>query len=189
MTGFCGNDLRKGRRHATRAGPAHGKACVIGNLNADLILYPLQDFPAWGTEVIAGSTDWRPGGIGNTLPCLTSLRVEVSAVANVGQDPIGRELLSTLEEAGVNVEHIERLPNVHTSVSVGLGREDGETQFCDPFGTPGASGHRFGPQASRGLERGPMCSHLRLFPLTMPGFRRDQNADRRTACGGQDGAL
>jgi sugar/nucleoside kinase (ribokinase family) len=78
--------------------------------------------------------DWRPGGIGNILPCLTRLRVKVSAVANVGQDPIGRELLSTLEEAGVNVEHIERLPNVHTCVSVGLGREDGERSFVTHLG-------------------------------------------------------
>jgi ribokinase len=109
-------------------------ACIIGNLNADLILYPLRDFPAWGTEVIVGSMDWRPGGIGNALLCLAGLGVGVTAVANVGQDSIGQELLSTLREAGANVGCIERSPDVRTSVSVGLGREDGERSFVTHLG-------------------------------------------------------
>jgi len=110
------------------------RVCVVGNLNADLILYPLRGFPTWGTEVIVGSMDWRPGGIGNVLLCLARLGVAVSAVANVGQDSIGQELLSTLEEAGVDVNHIERSPDVRTSVSVGLGREDGERSFVTHLG-------------------------------------------------------
>lgn len=27
--------------------------CVIGNLNAHLVLCPLRDFPIWGSELIA----------------------------------------------------------------------------------------------------------------------------------------
>lgn len=109
-------------------------ACVIGNLNADMVLYPLRDFPAWGTEVIASAMDWRPGGIGNALLCLARLGVGVSAIANVGQDSIGSELLSALGETGVDVSHIERSPNVRTAISVGIGREDGERAFVTHLG-------------------------------------------------------
>ncbi len=40
------------------------EVCVTGNLNADLILHPLGDFPAWGTEVVAGLGCWAdPWGV------------------------------------------------------------------------------------------------------------------------------
>jgi len=110
------------------------KVCVTGNLNADLMLYPLGDFPAWGTEVIAGRMSWRPGGIGNALLSLAKLGVEVSVVANVGKDSIGQELLSTLEEAGVDVSHVEHSLNTRTGVSVGFGRKDGERAFVTHLG-------------------------------------------------------
>jgi len=110
------------------------EVCVTGNLNADLILHPLGDFPAWGTEVVADLMSWRPGGIGNVLLCLARLGVGVSAVANVGKDFIGREMLSTLEEAGIDTSHIERSLNVPTAISVGIGREDGERAFVTHLG-------------------------------------------------------
>jgi len=111
-----------------------GQACIVGNLNADLILYPVPDFPSWGTEVIVSSMDWRPGGIANALLCLASLGVGVSGLGNVGQDPIGQELLWMLEEAGVDISCIERSPNSRTALSVGLTREDGERAFVTHLG-------------------------------------------------------
>lgn len=108
--------------------------CVVGNLNADLILYPLRDFPAWGSEVITRNMSWRPGGIANALLCLVKLGVGMSAIANVGDDAIGEELLSGLEKAGIHASHIERSARVPTAVSVGLGREDGERAFVTHLG-------------------------------------------------------
>ena len=35
------------------------EVCVTGNLNADLILHALGDFPAWGTEVITDQMSWH----------------------------------------------------------------------------------------------------------------------------------
>lgn len=108
--------------------------CVIGNLNADLVLYPLRGFPIWGSEVIASHMGWRPGGIGNVLLCLARLGIRVSAIANVGDDAIGQELLSMLEEAGIDISHIERSLDVRTGISVCLGREDGERAFVTHLG-------------------------------------------------------
>ena len=110
------------------------QVCIIGNLNADLVLYPLRDFPAWGTEVLVSSMDWRPGGIGNALLCLARLGVEVSALANVGDDLVGQQLLSTLRTAGVDTGHVERSPDAPTALSVGLGRDDGERAFVTHLG-------------------------------------------------------
>ncbi|MCJ7667633.1 MAG: carbohydrate kinase family protein [Anaerolineae bacterium] len=110
------------------------RVCVIGNLNADLVLSPLEDFPIWGSEVITSHMGWRPGGIGNVLLSLARLGVEVSVIANVGDDAIGQELLSILEEAKVDISHIERSLNVRTGISVCLGREDGERAFVTHLG-------------------------------------------------------
>jgi sugar/nucleoside kinase (ribokinase family) len=110
------------------------EVCVVGNLNADLVLYALEDFPAWGTEVIVEAMDWRPGGIGNALLCLAGLGVGTSAVANVGEDGIGQELLAALAEAGVDTSHVERSAGAPTGVSVGLGRQGGERAFVTHLG-------------------------------------------------------
>lgn len=110
------------------------KACVIGNLNADLIMYPLQEFPAWGTEVIVDAMKSRPGGIGNALLCLARLGVEVSTAANVGGDSMGQELLAALEQVQVDVSHVERSSNASTALSVGLTRQDGERAFVTHLG-------------------------------------------------------
>ncbi len=108
--------------------------CVIGNLDADLVLYPLRCFPVWGSEVIASHMGWRPGGIGNVLLCSARIGVRGSAIANVGDDAIGQELLSTLQEAKVDISHIERSLDVRTGISVCLGREDGERAFVTHLG-------------------------------------------------------
>lgn len=110
------------------------QVCVVGNLNADLVLYPLHDFPAWGSEVITRKMSWRPGGIANALLCLAALGVRASAVANVGNDAVGEELVSGLEEAGIDASHIERSVHVPTAVSVALGRDDGERAFVTHLG-------------------------------------------------------
>jgi len=110
------------------------RVCVIANLNVDLILYPFKDYPTWGSEVIASHMGWRPGGIGNVLLSLARLGVGASAIANVGDDPIGQELLSILEEANIDISHIERSPDVRTAISVCLGRGDGERAFVTYLG-------------------------------------------------------
>jgi len=110
------------------------RVCVIGNLNVDLALYPLKDFPIWGSEVITSHMGWRPGGIGNVLLCLARLGVGVSAIANVGDDAIGQELLSILDDAKIDISHIERSLDARTGISVCLGREDGERAFVTHSG-------------------------------------------------------
>jgi ribokinase len=110
------------------------KVCVVGNLNADLILYPLSDYPAWGTEVVAESMDWRPGGVANALLSLSALGIETTALANIGRDSIGDEMVSILKKSGVDVSFIERSENIRTAVCVGLGREDGERSFVTYLG-------------------------------------------------------
>jgi sugar/nucleoside kinase (ribokinase family) len=110
------------------------KVCVVGNLNADLILYPLRDYPTWGTEVVTKSMDWRPGGVANALLSLSSLGIGATALANIGSDTIGDEMVSILKESGVDVRHVKRSENVRTAVCVGLGREDGERSFVTYLG-------------------------------------------------------
>jgi sugar/nucleoside kinase (ribokinase family) len=110
------------------------KVCVVGNLNADLILYPLKEYPSWGTEVVTKSMDWRPGGVANALLSLSGLGVGATALANIGSDTIGDEMLSILKKSEVDVSHIKRSENVRTAVCIGLGREDGERSFVTYLG-------------------------------------------------------
>ena len=65
-------------------------ACVLGNLNIDLLVDGLQSLPEWGREVIVGSHRRVSSGQAGLLAMgLAALQVDTRLVANVGNDRAG----------------------------------------------------------------------------------------------------
>lgn len=109
---------------------------IVGNVNQDLVLAPVSDYPQWGTESTVAGYALRPGGSGaNTALALAALGVSPALVANVGDDQWGREMISELRRSGIDTSRVRITPGVQTSLSVGITRaEPAERSFITTEG-------------------------------------------------------
>ncbi|GGL11065.1 carbohydrate kinase family protein [Deinococcus radiotolerans] len=82
----------------------HGAAdlLILGNVNVDLILGPLQQWPAEGQEVLVPTLQWRVGGnAGNAALACHALGLDARTVTPVGQDLAGQWLRAQLPAPAV----------------------------------------------------------------------------------------
>lgn len=101
------------------------KLFIIGNVNIDLILGSLEQWPRKGTEVVLPQCAWRPGGsAGNTALALQALSAPVQLIANRGNDIFGEWLATQFCHS--NQWPVSRTP---TSVTVGITHSDHERTF------------------------------------------------------------
>lgn len=110
------------------------RVCVIGNLRADLILPPLEGFPARGTGLLVDNLDRRVGGSGNLIFSLLSPNLSVSVIANIGDDELGQGMLQRLESPGAQVGGVQVTRGKPTGLTVDLTRQDGELAFVAYLG-------------------------------------------------------
>ncbi len=94
---------------------AFGRAevVVVGDFVADEYVYGETERISREAPVLIvryESSELKPGGAGNAAQNLAALGVKVRAVGAVGDDALGAALLDTLEEVGVDVSGIERVP-------------------------------------------------------------------------------
>jgi rfaE bifunctional protein kinase chain/domain len=85
---------------------------VVGDFVADEYVYGETDRVSREAPVLVvryESSELKPGAAGNAAQNLAALGVKVRAVGAVGDDALGTALLDALEEAGVDVEGIERV--------------------------------------------------------------------------------
>jgi sugar/nucleoside kinase (ribokinase family) len=108
---------------------------VAGNLNVDLTLAHVPDWPRWGTEVVLERADRRAGGVAHAACALAALGVAVTVVAAVGEDGDADFLRAWLARAGVDASGVAAHPERATGLSVAVVRADGERTF---FTLPGA---------------------------------------------------
>ena len=103
------------------------KSClVIGDLNIDLVLNELKDFPELGKEIIAGSHFLDVGGSGGIFSTvLSSLGVNTYIISKVGDDFFGKFLINELKSYGVNINKLIIEDNKETGITINLSyRED-----------------------------------------------------------------
>ena len=100
--------------------------CVLGNLNADLVMGPLAGWPAPGTECFLDRCDFRAGGsAGNTALVLHRLGAKAGLVSSTGDD----ELAVMLAEPFYGpLDRIARLTG-RTGISVGITHPDSDRSF------------------------------------------------------------
>lgn len=105
------------------------KVVVIGNLNIDLVFYPVNALPAWGEEKTSGSMFVRAAGsAGYSALALGKLGVRPRVIGNVGADHYGTFILDALQEACADPGGV-RVVESPTGISVTLSNEHGERAF------------------------------------------------------------
>lgn len=104
---------------------------VLGNVNVDLVLGPIDGWPAIGTEIEVERAEMRAGGsAGNTALALTGLREPHLLIASAGDDPNGVWLRGEFDPACS--DWIDD-PGM-TTTTVGIVHKGGDRVF---FTTPG----------------------------------------------------
>jgi sugar/nucleoside kinase (ribokinase family) len=99
---------------------------VVGDLNADLVVRGGDVVPVFGQrEQLVDDAELVLGGSGAIVAVgAAKLGLDVAMVACVGDDALGRVMVATLGEAGVDTSAVIRDPDAPTGVSVGLVRGD-----------------------------------------------------------------
>ena len=102
---------------------------VTGNVNVDLIMGRLAEWPRFGTEVVLPHSENRIGGAaGNTALALQELGARHRLISSVGDDIFGRWLQSGFTSADWVVA-----PTA-TTISVGIVNPSGERTFLTSQG-------------------------------------------------------
>jgi sugar/nucleoside kinase (ribokinase family) len=112
-------------------GAQTGTLYVAGNVNVDLILGPLAQWPRRGTETVLPDSQMRVGGqAGNTGLALAALGARHRVVANMGTDPLGVWLRGAFPDSA---PHWSRASAAAT-LTVGLVHPGGERTFFTSVG-------------------------------------------------------
>jgi ribokinase len=86
--------------------------------------------PVWGEDHEARSIRTSPGGKAlNQAVALARLGVHVSAIGVVGDDGLGRDVMSAQAREGIETKYFVRAENAATSICVCFVRSDGQTHF------------------------------------------------------------
>ncbi len=94
---------------------------VIGELNIDLILNQIEEFPEVGKEILADKMTLTLGS--SSAICasnLSSLGLKVAFIGKLGNDIFGQFIINQLKEKGVDVSLIITDDNLKTGATVAL---------------------------------------------------------------------
>src|SRR5690625_1960759 len=120
---------------------------VVGNVNVDILMGRVDEWPERGTEVLLPEFEQRLGGpLGNMALAFHSLGTRARYFANVGSDGLGSQLAAELQAAGCEPE----VSSGPTSVTVGIVHGDGQRTF---FTSPGHLEEFSLEQACRAVEQ------------------------------------
>jgi sugar/nucleoside kinase (ribokinase family) len=106
-----------------------------GILVADLIGWPIQQFPEYGRLELVENMELHTGGCAiNTGIALRKLGVDVAVVGKVGEDGLGDFVVRRLEEAGLDASAVRRSRTCNTSATMVMVSETGERSFLHYIG-------------------------------------------------------
>ncbi|MBA7474479.1 ATP-dependent 6-phosphofructokinase [subsurface metagenome] len=98
------------------------KSClVIGDLNVDLVLNELKDFPELGKEIVAQNHFIDIGGSGGIFSAvLSELGINTYIISKIGSDFLGQFLISKLKDYGVNTDKLVIKESDETGITINL---------------------------------------------------------------------
>lgn len=95
------------------------KLLVVGELNVDLILNQIQQFPEIGTEIIAKTMNFTLGSSSAIFASnISVMGVDTSFCGMVGADDFGTFILNDLAKKKVNVDYISKTNETKTGITV-----------------------------------------------------------------------
>ena len=104
---------------------------LIGNVNVDIVMGPVEPWPEPGTESIVDRQEVRVGGAaGVAAMALQALGTHFRLHARIGDDAFAAFVRRELGPAGGQLERVR----AGTAVSVGLSHPDGERTFVTHLG-------------------------------------------------------
>ncbi len=102
---------------------------VVGSINLDLVAR-VKTFPRVGETISDATLVHHPGGKGgNQALAARRLGADVCMVACVGDEPNADLALAQLNEEGVDLSHVNRLPGENTGVAMIIVDERGDNQI------------------------------------------------------------
>ncbi|MCX8082653.1 MAG: sugar kinase [bacterium] len=111
------------------------KVFCFGLIVGDFLGRPVKDIPEKGKLVLIDKVELHIGGCAaNTGIVLSKLGISVSISGNVGDDNLGRFLISKLKDEGVDVSQIKTSKIKNTSGSMVIVHSDGERSFIHSIG-------------------------------------------------------
>jgi sugar/nucleoside kinase (ribokinase family) len=111
--------------------PQTGTLYIAGNVNVDLILGPLAQWPRIGTETTLPHSEMRVGGqAGNTGLALAALGARYRIVANMGDDTLGTWLRGSFPQSAPRWSP----SSAPATLTVGIVHADGERTFFTTVG-------------------------------------------------------
>ena len=97
------------------------KILVIGDLNVDIIVSGMTEFPKLGREIHCGDVRTVMGGSASIFACrLGQLGAEVDILGVVGRDENGRVVLNTLRSNNVGLDKVIIRDDIRTGVTISL---------------------------------------------------------------------
>jgi len=104
----------------------HKKILVVGSLNMD-VLVKADEKPSRGQSVLGSHFGLYPGGKGaNQAVQAARLGAEVIMFGRVGEDMFGEQLVNSLQQAGVIVDHIRKDAQDGTGMGCVFGDKHGD---------------------------------------------------------------
>jgi sugar/nucleoside kinase (ribokinase family) len=148
---------------------------IIGNVNMDVLMWPVDAVPPPGEEWVVESVRVRPGGAAvNAALTMAGLGARPRLIGCVGDDGLGQELLSALTRAGVGHE-VAVMPGTPTGVSVAFEAPGRDRSFLIALGSLA----RFSPAAIP-KDAGEAGRLLLCGYFTLPLLRGEPTADLLT---------
>lgn len=97
------------------------RTLVIGDLNVDIIISGMTEFPELGREILCEDIRTLLGGSASIFACrLAQLGGRVDIIGKVGRDENGMIVLNTLKSNGVGIDRVIVEENLRTGVTVSL---------------------------------------------------------------------
>ena len=106
---------------------------VIGELNVDLILNNIAEFPRMSTEILARDMQLLMGSSSAIFACnLSILGTRVAFLGKIGTDDFGRLIIDTLEQRGVSTDYVVRSSEYKTGATIVLNYGEDRAMVTHP---------------------------------------------------------
>jgi sugar/nucleoside kinase (ribokinase family) len=136
---------------------------VVGNVNVDLLTWPVSVVPPPGTERPIDRIDLRVGGAAAvTGAALARLGTDPIIVGCVGRDVFGRFALEELHRYGVDTRHVRELEGRATGASIAFEAPGRDRSFLIALGSLAAFDASMIPDEAFAASHVLLCGYFNL---------------------------